>query len=208
MLGCPGSSTAGAVGAINAILFMYLQKQLPPAEFAAKLAGLRQAMVRAGLAHDRKGYSLLLESSVYLQDPELGLLALKSLKSPGGELQYVSDEVLGAYLQQLSLNGDISGLCESLYIISFEQRNLTQECMLPDEFGRTFLTNWLLVPTSETLEEEEEEEYDYDTDENERDASEGGEEVMKSWLLIDGVSIDPQTLCAVGQDGKHLSVNK
>ena len=70
MLECAGTSTAPTIGAINAMMRMYLKQQLPAAELAEKIAGVRQLMVRAGITFDRKGYSLLLESSVYLEDPQ------------------------------------------------------------------------------------------------------------------------------------------
>lgn len=71
MLGCTGTSTAPTIGAINAMMRMYLKEQLPPSELAEKIAELRQLMVRSGITFDRKGYSLLLESSVYLEDPQV-----------------------------------------------------------------------------------------------------------------------------------------
>lgn len=99
---CTGTSTAPTIGAVNALLRMYLDHQLSKAELTDKISKLRQVMVRAGISFDRKGYSLLLESSVYLQDPEIGLFALKSLRSQGrGSLQYVSDDHLGEFLLQL-----------------------------------------------------------------------------------------------------------
>lgn len=72
MLKAPGSSTAATIGGINALLQMYLEQNLPRDELAAKITALRQLMVRGGMAFDRKGYSLLLEASNYLQDPQVG----------------------------------------------------------------------------------------------------------------------------------------
>jgi hypothetical protein len=99
---CTGTSTAPTIGAINALLRLYLQQQLPAADLGNKITEIRKVMVRAGISFDRKGYSLLLESSVYMEDPHIGLLALKSLRSQGrGSLQYVSDDDLGRLLLQL-----------------------------------------------------------------------------------------------------------
>jgi len=50
---------------------MYLKQELPKNELASKIASVRQAMVRGGMALDRKGYSLLLEASTYLEDPQV-----------------------------------------------------------------------------------------------------------------------------------------
>jgi len=50
---------------------MYLTQELPRNELATKITSLRQSMMKGGLALDRKGYSLLLEASVYLEDPQV-----------------------------------------------------------------------------------------------------------------------------------------
>ena len=102
MLKSAGTSTAATIGAINAVLQMYLEQQLPRDDLAEKITSLRQSMVRGGMALDRKGYSLLLEASTYLEDPQIGLLAFRSLKSQGkGGMQYAGDDVLGEFLLQL-----------------------------------------------------------------------------------------------------------
>lgn len=190
---CTGTSTAPTIGAINALLRLYLQEQLPAEELTHKVTELRQVMVRAGISFDRKGYSLLLESSVYIEDPQIGLFALKSLRSQGrGSLQYVSDDDLGKLLLQLCSLGkadgsarkpDVGGIYEALKIISYEQRSLTEKTMLTDEEGRTFITAWM-----ENLVAQDEEEQDL--------------------LDVDGIKLDPVTYCAVDDVGNQLPVTK
>lgn len=190
---CTGTSTAPTIGAINALLRLYLQEQLPTEELTHKITELRQVMVRAGISFDRKGYSLLLESSVYIQDPQIGLFALKSLRSQGrGSLQYVSDEDLGKLLLQLcsleradgsAKKPDVAGIYEALNIISYEQRPLSGKTMLTDEEGRTFITAWM-----ENL---------VVKDEGEQDL-----------LDVDGIKLDPVTYCAVDELGNQLQVTK
>jgi hypothetical protein len=190
---CTGTSTAPTIGAINALLRFYLQEQLPAEQLTHKITELRQVMVRAGISFDRKGYSLLLESSVYIEDPQIGLFALKSLRSQGrGSLQYVSDDNLGKLLLQLcsleradgsAKKPDVGGIYEALNIISYEQRPLSKNTMLTDEEGRTFITAWM-----ENLVAQDEEEQDF--------------------LDVDGVKLDPVTYCAVDELGNQLPVTK
>jgi hypothetical protein len=189
---CTGTSTAPTIGAINALLRLYLQEQLSPDELTQKITELRQVMVRAGISFDRKGYSLLLESSVYIENPQIGLFALKSLRSQGrGSLQYVSDEDLGKLLLQLSSpqmmpdgsreKPDVAGIYEALNIISYEQRPLGEKVMLSDDKGRSFITAWM----------EQVEVVDKDKD-----------------LVVDGITLDPNTLCALDEGGNQLVVTK
>lgn len=57
-------------------------------------------MVQNNISFDRKGYSLLVNASIVLEDPQIGLLALKSLSSQGrGFTEFISDETLGLFLQ-------------------------------------------------------------------------------------------------------------
>ena len=99
---CTGTPSAPAVGSINSMLHMYLGQRLPAEVFAAKIAELRQSSLRAGIPWDRKSYSLLLESSVYLEDPQIGMLALKALRSQGrGSLQYLQSDIIEKFLLQL-----------------------------------------------------------------------------------------------------------
>jgi len=50
---------------------MYLQQQISSEELAGKISDLRQAMVKGGMAFDRKGYALLLEASVHMADTQV-----------------------------------------------------------------------------------------------------------------------------------------
>jgi hypothetical protein len=189
---CTGTATAPTIGAINALLRLYLQEQLVPEELTHKITELRQVMVRAGISFDRKGYSLLLESSVYVEDPQIGLFALKSLRSQGrGSLQYVSDEDLGTLLLQLSSSKimpddsirkpDVAGIYEALKIISYEQRSMFETTKLTDDKGRSFITAWMEQVNAEDTEKE---------------------------LIVDGITLDPNTLCALDEEGNQLPIAK
>lgn len=97
---CPGGSTAATVGACNSMLAAYLRQSLTSAELATKLSRLRTFMVQNNISFDRKGYSLLVTGSIVLEDPQIGLLALKSLSGQGrGFTEFISDETLGQFLQ-------------------------------------------------------------------------------------------------------------
>jgi hypothetical protein len=48
---------------------MYMNAGLTKEELAKRISKLRQVMLRGGMTLDRKGYSLLLEASVDLEDP-------------------------------------------------------------------------------------------------------------------------------------------
>ena len=50
---------------------MYLHASLTKEALAERISGLRQQMIKGGMALDRKGYSLLLEASVHLEDPKV-----------------------------------------------------------------------------------------------------------------------------------------
>ena len=50
---------------------MYLKADLSKEGLAERISILRQVMVRGGMTLDRKGYSLLLEASVQLEDPKV-----------------------------------------------------------------------------------------------------------------------------------------
>ena len=50
---------------------MYLNQNLNKEELAERISKLRQLMIKGGMALDRKGYSLLLEASVHLEDPKV-----------------------------------------------------------------------------------------------------------------------------------------
>lgn len=50
---------------------MYLKANFTKEELAERISMLRQVMVRGGMTLDRKGYSLLLEASVHLEDPKV-----------------------------------------------------------------------------------------------------------------------------------------
>jgi len=98
-------------------------------ELAKRISKLRQVMLRGGMTLDRKGYSLLLEASVQLEDPtvrhccyytkilfaivevtvvslksylQVGWLAFQSLQAqPMGSLQYLTYQVLCDFLFDL-----------------------------------------------------------------------------------------------------------
>jgi len=50
---------------------MYLHTNLSKEGLAERISKLRQQMIKGGMALDRKGYSLLLEASVLLEDPKV-----------------------------------------------------------------------------------------------------------------------------------------
>jgi hypothetical protein len=50
---------------------MYLNANLGKEELAERISTLRQLMIKGGMSLDRKGYSLLLEASVHLEDPKV-----------------------------------------------------------------------------------------------------------------------------------------
>lgn len=50
---------------------MYLRAKLGKEELAERISMLRQLMIKGGMTLDRKGYSLLLEASVHLEDPKV-----------------------------------------------------------------------------------------------------------------------------------------
>lgn len=101
---------------------MYLNANLGKEELAERISTLRQLMIKGGMSLDRKGYSLLLEASVHLEDPkvcdrrklsllkclssrsclQVGWLAFQSLQTqPRGSLQYIKDEVMADFLYEL-----------------------------------------------------------------------------------------------------------
>ena len=98
LMRCAGGSTAATVGACNSLLAAYLRQSLTSVDLATKLARLRTFMVQNNISFDRKGYSLLVNASIVLEDPQIGLLALKSLSSQGrGFTEFISDDVLGQF---------------------------------------------------------------------------------------------------------------
>lgn len=74
--------------------------------------------------------------------------------------------------------------------MSYEQRKLTEEMMPWDDDGRTFLTAWLASHSAPAEVESEE------------------ETTRTDWLVIDGISLHPITLCAVGEDFTQLAPTK
>lgn len=109
---------------------MYMNAGFNKEELAKRISKLRQVMLRGGMTLDRKGYSLLLEASVHLEDPtvrhyrhlfeisiicngrsrcsckcttlQVGWLAFQSLQTqPMGSLQYLSQKVLCDFLFDL-----------------------------------------------------------------------------------------------------------
>jgi hypothetical protein len=82
-------------------------------------------------------------------------------------------------------NPDVAGIYAALNIISYEQRALSENTMPTDDKGRTFITAWM-----ENLDIEEEDDADLEP------------------IEIDGIKLDPITLCALDEDEKQLPVTK
>lgn len=76
------------------------------------------------------------------------MLAIQSLKTQGrGSLQYISDDVLGQFLMELSANKLPADLHNVLTVMSCDQRTITPDILSPGQSGRTFLSEWIAPST-------------------------------------------------------------
>jgi hypothetical protein len=215
-------------------------------------------MAKGGIALDRKGNSLLLETAMHLQDLavsawrgeiawictincartvittaadrqilrllQLAMVAFRSLEQSKAGLQYVTDEVLGEFLLSLSTANLPTAVHAVVAVMSREGRHCSPQLLnYTTPAGCTFLTAWLdsrldlldiaggedgsgerkspqkslpllFAPVHRCL--------------GVRSHRLAEEPKAVDWVVIDGVRLDPATLCAINDDGEILLPNK
>lgn len=133
-----------------------------------------------------------------LQIGHLSFLSLKGVHGLGS-LQFVSDDVLAHFILQLSLNGQQLDVYDVLDVMSLENRKLNESMMIRTNDGRTFATAWISIQNivSNNLKSNDEEIGKTDVD-----------KPKQEWLVLDGVTLDAETLCAVDNRDRPLSPTK
>eukprot|EP00890_Picochlorum_soloecismus_P000073 jgi/Picsp_1/1066/NSC_04549-R1_pentatricopeptide repeat-containing protein mitochondrial-like len=200
LIEAPGATSASTIGSINAMLQMYMNAGFSKEELAKRISKLRQVMLRGGMTLDRKGYSLLLEASVHLEDPTVGWLAFQSLQTqPMGSLQYLTLQVLCDFLFDLrqvissrvvdilkklcSSFGEASKIDTVLAAMATERRKFDNFVMRTDANEKTFISRWL-------------------------ENAEQTEKNQSNMFTIDGVALDSSTLCVLSESGEISAPTK
>ncbi|PSC67015.1 plastid transcriptionally active 3 [Micractinium conductrix] len=195
-----GTFQDGLLPVCTAVLDAQLRVAQSPAEVASHVLRMKAMLLRNSLQPSQRFLMVQLQAALRLQDLQSALQAYRSLRQRGGAvLTYLDEDTLAQLLLQISHAGLPAELYDLLAVMAREDRALPAAAMVPDERGFTILGAWVQGKLDQGA--------------GVQQASRAQPSMQlaassSALLVIDGVSMHPQTLVALDAGGAPLAVSR